>query len=61
MTTDVGGAYADVKLTLRLPADVHRALVAAAAREHRSLNAHLVHVLEASTMPADDEPDDART
>jgi predicted HicB family RNase H-like nuclease len=35
----------ETKITLRLPDEVHRALVAQAAAEHRSLNAQITHLL----------------
>jgi len=36
------------KLTLRLPADVHKNLTDAAAKSERSLNAEIVHRLRVS-------------
>ena len=39
----------DVKITLRLPPELHAALVKAAAEARRSLNSEIVVRLEAST------------
>ncbi len=36
----------EVRMTLRLPSDLHRHLVALAARERRSLHAQIVYLLE---------------
>ena len=35
----------EVRYALRLPADLHQALVEFARRENRSLNQHLIHML----------------
>jgi len=43
----------DVKITLRLPAELHEALVKAAAGNRRSLNSEIVVRLEASTEEED--------
>ncbi len=36
----------EIKLTIRLPADLHRRLVDITRREHRSLNGEMVALLE---------------
>lgn len=43
------------RLTLRLPPELHDALVERAARERRSLNGQIVHLLSEQTRA--DEPD----
>ncbi|NVI85951.1 Arc family DNA-binding protein [Actinomadura sp. BRA 177] len=44
----------DKRITLRIPADVHARLVERAARDRRSLNAEIVHLLE--TVLDDSDP-----
>jgi predicted HicB family RNase H-like nuclease len=44
----------DKRITLRIPADVHSRLVERAARDRRSLNAEIVHLLE--TVLEDTDP-----
>jgi len=43
---------AEVKLQLRLPPELHAALVEMAKREHRSLNGQIVYLLSKATEPA---------
>ncbi|MFC5814765.1 toxin-antitoxin system HicB family antitoxin [Nonomuraea harbinensis] len=38
----------EVRITLRLPADLHARLTAQAKTDRRSLNAEIVHLLEAA-------------
>ncbi|GAA0913934.1 Arc family DNA-binding protein [Streptomyces thermoalcalitolerans] len=47
----------EVRITLRLPADLHAWLVAVAKRNRRSLNSEIVHRLETGrgNVPADDQ------
>jgi predicted HicB family RNase H-like nuclease len=45
----------EVRITLRLPADLHTWLVAQAKAGRRSLNSEIVHRLE--TAPRDLQPD----
>ena len=44
---------AEAKLTVRLPADLHRRLVELARRERRSLNGELVWLLERAAAQAE--------
>ncbi|MEU7488400.1 Arc family DNA-binding protein [Streptomyces sp. NPDC042319] len=46
----------EVRITLRLPADLHEWLVAQAKRGRRSLNSEIIHRLEAGRgdVPTDD-------
>jgi predicted HicB family RNase H-like nuclease len=46
-----------VRITLRLPDDVHTRLVAQAETDRRSLNSEIVHLLEVAltAVEADDE------
>ncbi|WP_405743940.1 hypothetical protein OG422_19635 [Streptomyces sp. NBC_01525] len=47
----------EVRITLRLPADLHAWLVSESKRARRSLNSEIVHRLEAGRgdVPADDQ------
>ena len=38
-----------VRIDLRLPPELHARIAALAAREHRSINAQLVHLIEQAT------------
>ncbi len=42
------GAEDDVRLTVRLPKEIHAAISEEAARQNRTFNAQLVHILEAA-------------
>ncbi|MER5727808.1 toxin-antitoxin system HicB family antitoxin [Streptomyces sp. NPDC002138] len=50
----------EVRVTLRLPADLHARLAAHAERERRSLNADLVYLLEGAIGPGGTEADSGR-
>ena len=39
------------RIDLRLPPELHARIAALAAREHRSINAQLVHLIEEATKP----------
>ncbi len=41
-------SQAEIKITVRLPADVHAALVEAAQQHDRSLNSEIVHLAKIS-------------
>lgn len=61
-----GGMNDDVRITLRLPADLYKALIDAAERETRSLNGQIVHCLRQALRqppppPQDRREDDKRT
>jgi predicted HicB family RNase H-like nuclease len=43
----------ETRLTLRLPGLLHNQLASQAEAEHRSLNQHLVHVLEEHIMASE--------
>ncbi|WP_436788631.1 Arc family DNA-binding protein [Yinghuangia sp. YIM S10712] len=43
---------ADKRISLRLPADLHKRLVEQARRDRRSLNSEIIHLLEAATASA---------
>jgi predicted HicB family RNase H-like nuclease len=47
----------DARITFRLPDDLHTRLKAAAAREHRSLNAQIVVYVERG-LAADEQGED---
>jgi predicted HicB family RNase H-like nuclease len=45
----------DIRFTLRLPAGLHQRLAAAAAREHRSINAQIVRYIERGLDQGEDQ------
>ena len=47
-----GGMEAEVKLTIRIPAALHRQLVELARRDRRSLNGEIVVLLERAAADA---------
>lgn len=47
----------EVKLQLRLPPELHAALVELATREERSLNGQIVYLLRGAMPPADPSPE----
>ncbi|MFE1247531.1 Arc family DNA-binding protein [Streptomyces sp. NPDC058735] len=49
--------HEEVRITLRLPADLHAWLITVAKRDRRSLNSEIVHRLEVGRddTPADDQ------
>ena len=52
-----GMNHEEVRITLRLPADLHAWIVTVAKRDRRSLNSEIVHRLEVGrdNAPADDQ------
>ena len=50
----------EVRLTIRLPADLHRRLTELARREHRSLNGEMIALLEQATTQAERRPESKR-
>ena len=50
----------EVRLTIRLPADLHRRLTELARREHRSLNGEMIALLEQAITQAEGRQERSR-
>ena len=55
-----GDMEQEVRLTIRLPADLHRRLTELARRDHRSLNGEMIALLERATAQAEGRPESRR-